>query len=122
MALVRLLPGDIVPVLDSNFITDWGLTSLGRPPTMANSSPTGGLHLQAGHLHRCRVTLSLCRMASSSPTMGSHLQAGRLRCRRPPTPLPDDIVPVQDGHFVADWGLTPPGRPPMPSLGDIVPV
>uniref|UniRef100_A0A0E0JV65 Uncharacterized protein n=1 Tax=Oryza punctata TaxID=4537 RepID=A0A0E0JV65_ORYPU len=83
---------------------------------MATSSPIGGLHLQADRLRRYRVTSSPCRMATSSPTRGLHLQAGRLRRHRDATSSSPGV------YFVTDWELTPPSQPPTPPLGDIVPV
>uniref|UniRef100_A0A0E0LWM0 Uncharacterized protein n=1 Tax=Oryza punctata TaxID=4537 RepID=A0A0E0LWM0_ORYPU len=41
---------------------------------------------------------------------------------RPPMPSSGDIVPVQDGYFITNWGLTPPSRSTTPLSGDIVPV
>uniref|UniRef100_A0A0E0LZD6 Uncharacterized protein n=1 Tax=Oryza punctata TaxID=4537 RepID=A0A0E0LZD6_ORYPU len=64
---------------------------------MATSSPTRGLHLQAGHLQHRRVTSSLLAPLGQPPTLSL-----------------GDIIPMHNGYFVTDWGLTPPGKPPTP--------
>uniref|UniRef100_A0A0E0LZV3 Uncharacterized protein n=1 Tax=Oryza punctata TaxID=4537 RepID=A0A0E0LZV3_ORYPU len=137
------------------FLADWGLVPPSWLPTLSsgdlipvlndNSSPTGGLHLQAGRLRHCRDgyfvadwgLTPLGRPPLPPPGRpplpppgdivpvkdGYFIADWRLiPPGRPPSSLPGDIVPVQDGYFIANWGLTPPGRPPTPSPGDIVPV